>query len=269
MQSQNPKAEKPSIKDSLGEVTLNFYELIKELREKSSWDRAQTHKSIAQYSVEEVYELIETIESEDDVEMEKELGDLLLHIFMHANMAEERGVFNLVSVTKKIHNRLRERLSDVFEKPETDEKTLMKKWEKVKQKDNTKSALGGIPNTMPALLKAERIQTKASRLGFDWEEKEDVWQKVFEEIEELKTALRKNDKENTEEEFGDLLFSLVNVSRFEGIQPEMALSKSISKFRKRFQYIEHEVRKLDKEISDFSLAELDVFWEQAKAHLKE
>ena len=256
-----------SNKKSLSENTLNFYELIKELREKSSWDRIQTHKSIAQYSVEEVYELLDAIESESDQEMEKELGDLLLHIFMHSNMAEERGAFNLTSVICKIDKRLRERLPDVFNNPETDEKTLMKKWELVKQNDSEKSALDGVPSHAPALLKAERVQTKASRLGFDWEEKEDVWEKVFEEIGELKLALENKDKENTEEEFGDLLFSLVNVSRFEGIQSEMALSKSVAKFTKRFQFIEKEVKKLNKKINDFSLEELDEFWNQAKLNL--
>jgi MazG family protein len=256
-----------SNKQFLAENTLNFYELIKELREKSSWDRIQTHKSIAQYSVEEVYELLDAIESESDQEMEKELGDLLLHIFMHANMAEERGAFNLASVINKIDKRLRERLPDVFDNPETDEKTLMKKWESVKQKDTNKSALDGVPSHAPALLKAERVQTKASRLGFDWEEKEDVWGKVFEEIEELKFALKKNDKENIDEEFGDLLFSLVNVSRFEDIQPEMALNRSIAKFTKRFQFVEKEVKKLNRKMSDFSLEELDEFWNRAKLNL--
>lgn len=255
---------KPNNPNSLEDNVKSFYELISILRERSAWDKVQNHKSIAPLIIEEVYEMIDSINQEDDENFKKELGDILLHIFMHSYFAEERGAFNLVDVISNIQNKLISRLPSVFsENPINDESQLMKDWEKLKNKEGKKSVLSGIPADTPSLLKAQRIQEKASRVGFDWKEKEDVWAKVFEEIQEFKEA-RGLSKDEMENELGDILFSLVNASRFEGISAENAMLRAINKFKSRFEYIEKKLKENNDSFADKSLKELDKIWDEAK-----
>ena len=257
-----PQAKDPNkIEDNV----VAFYELIGILRERSSWDRRQTHESIGPLLIEEAYELLDSIHNGNDDEFKKELGDILLHVFMHSYFAEERNAFTLSDVIQTIMNKLISRLPSVFGSEDLSEDELMQNWEQLKKKEGRESALDGIPKTIPSLLRAERIQLKASRVGFDWEEKEDVWKKVFEEIEEFKAELKSGNKEKAEEEFGDLLFALVNAARFEEIVPEEAMMKATSKFERRFRFIEKEAKLQNKKLDDMSLEEMDALWDKAKA----
>jgi len=257
-----PEAKNPN---SISDNVEAFWELIGILRERSAWDKVQTHKSIAPLIIEEVYEMIESINEEDDKNFKKELGDILLHVFMHSYFAEERGAFSLTDVISTIHNKLLSRLPSVFtDNPIDDEAELMKHWESLKKKEGKKSVLDGIPKTIPSLLRAQRIQEKAARVGFDWDDKEEVWNKVFEEISEFKEATEKLSQEKKEEEFGDLLFALVNASRHTNINAENAMLKAIQKFENRFKYIEDKLKEKDENISDKSLEELDKIWDEAK-----
>jgi len=261
-----PKAKNPnSIEDNI----IAFWELISVLRKRSAWDIQQTHKSIAPLIIEEVYEMIDSINENDDENFKKELGDILLHVFMHSYFAEERGAFSLNDVIKGIHNKLISRLPSVFtENPIDNEKDLMKDWEKLKKKEGKESVLSGIPIETPSLLKAQRIQEKAARVGFDWDNKEDVWAKVFEEIGEFKEAKEKFTDDEKEDEFGDILFALVNAARKEGISAENAMFRTIYKFKSRFEYIEEKLKINGESFTDKNLAELDLIWDEAKIELK-
>jgi len=247
----------------------SFVELVEILRKECPWDREQTNESIAPLMIEEVYETIDAIHQKNDSEFSKELGDLLLHIVMHAIMASERGAFNLNDVIKRIHTKMVSRHPHVFGDTEvTDSSEVMKNWEKLKRKEGKQSALDGVPLALPALLRAERIQHKASRVGFDWDNPEDVWAKVEEELGELKNELLANDSsENSTMEFGDLIFSLVNAGRFHNIVAEEALQKTNQKFIDRFQYIEMKAKEYGKEMKDMTLGEMDELWNQAKTNL--
>jgi len=259
------KAPQPTNPEKIEDHIIAFLELIKILRLHSAWDRKQTHESIAPLIIEEVYEMIDAIHSKNDEEFSKELGDLLLHIFMHSYFAEERNAFTLKDVISQIHNKLIERLPSVFsDKQIDDEEELMQNWEQLKQKEGRKSVLDGIPNSIPALLKASRLQEKASRVGFDWENKDDVWEKVNEEFGEFKHELEHGDFEKREEEYGDFLFSLVNAARFEDINPETALIKANKKFTKRFQFIEKKAKEISKNLTEMTLEEMDEYWNMAK-----
>lgn len=255
----------PENERSISDNIIAFWELIATLRERSAWDKVQTHKTIAPLIIEEVYEMIDAINENDDENLKKELGDVLLHIFMHSYFAEERGAFSLIDVISGIHKKLISRLPSVFtDTPIENEIELMKDWEKIKIKDAKKSVIEGIPKTIPSLLRAQRIQEKVARVGFDWNNKNDVWDKVFEEIVEFKET-RELSQEKKEEEFGDLLFSLVNASRHEGISAENAMLGAIQKFERRFRYIEENLNSKNENISDKSLEELDTIWDEAKA----
>ncbi|MDC1068876.1 nucleoside triphosphate pyrophosphohydrolase [Candidatus Kapabacteria bacterium] len=258
------KPPRPQNVNSLEEQATKFDELVKLLRTRSSWDAKQTSESIASLSIEEVYEMIEAIHSKNDEELKKELGDLMLHIYMQAMFAEERGAFKIADVFDSISNKLISRLPSVFSsEPVSDEKELMKKWEQLKQKEGRDSALSDVPKSVPALLRAERLQIKASRVGFDWDNKSDVWKKVDEELSELKEALNES-QERKEEEFGDFLFSLVNIARYENIVPEEALMKANNKFLNRFRYIESKAKEQNLDIKNMSLDQMDKLWNQAK-----
>lgn len=254
----------PENERSISDNIIAFWELIAVLRERSAWDKVQTHKTIAPLIIEEVYEMIDAINQEDDQNFQKELGDILLHIFMHSYFAEERGAFTLVDVISGIHKKLISRLPSVFtDSPIENETELMKDWEKLKKKEGRKSVIDGIPKSIPSLLRAQRIQEKVARVGFDWDNKDDVWDKVFEEIAEFKEA-KELSQEKKEEEFGDLLFALVNASRHEGINSENAMLRAIQKFERRFSYIEEKLKSNNENISDKNLAELDKIWDEAK-----
>jgi XTP/dITP diphosphohydrolase len=267
MDNKLVKAPEPDNPESLSEQFLNFVEIVKILREKCPWDRKQTNESIAQLLIEETYEMIEAIEDGNDEEFSKELGDVFLHVVMHSVMAEQRGAFNLVDVLKKIQKKLITRHPHVFSDVVVDgEEEVMNNWEAIKMKEqNQKSVLDGVPKFMPALLRAERMQYKASRVGFDWDNKEDVWDKVEEEIRELRHELTNGNSEKAKEEFGDVIFALVNAARFENIIAEESLQRTNNKFIRRFAYIEEKAKESGKKLTDMSLNEMDELWEEAKS----
>lgn len=244
--------------------------IMNTLREQCPWDKKQTMETLRHLTIEETYELSDSILEGDMDEIKKELGDLMLHLVFYTRIASETNHFNMVDVLNGICDKLINRhphiYSDVIVKDENDVK---RNWEQLKLKEGNKSVLGGVPLTLPALVKASRIQEKARGVGFDWDNKEQVWEKVEEELQEFKaefnTAENKAvDKEKAEAEFGDLLFSLINYARFIDINPEDALEKTNRKFIKRFQYLESKSRSLGKSLKDMTLAEMDIFWNEAK-----
>ena len=260
--SEIPKAIN---QNDLAEQFLALVEIIKILRLKCPWDSKQTNESIAHLLIEETYETIEAIHNKNDKEFSKELGDLLLHIIMHSIMAEEKGAFNLINVITRIQKKLVNRHPHVFGNIEVNgEEDVMTNWEAIKMKEGQDSILQGVPKSLPSLLRAERIQHKASRVGFDWDDKNEVWKKVEEELFELKTELKNGNQEKISEEFGDLLFALVNAARFEKIVPEEALQLTNDKFTKRFQFIENRAKQLNKKLNEMTLKEMDLIWEEAK-----
>lgn len=257
-----PKAKNP---ESMTDQFEAFVEIVRILRKECPWDRKQTNGSIAHLLIEECYETIDAIEKGDDEEFSKELGDLLLHVVMHAVMAEQRGSFNIIDVMKKISAKLVNRHPHVFgEVAVSGEDEVMNNWEAIKMREGQKSILQGVPKALPALLRAERIQHKASRVGFDWKDKDNVWDKVDEELGELKVEIKNGNMENKIAEFGDFLFSVVNAARFEDVVPEEALQKTNNKFTRRFQYIEKKVRESGKNMNEMSLEQMDAIWDEAK-----
>ncbi len=237
-------------------------------REKCPWDKKQTIESLRHLTIEETYELSDAILKNNPDELKKELGDILLHIVFYARIASETNEFNIADVMNSLCDKLIFRHPHIYgDVKVNDEEDVKRNWENLKQKEkggNT-SVLSGVPNSMPALLKAYRIQEKARAVGFDWEQPEQVFEKVREEIEELKKEV---DKENNitkiEDEFGDVLFSLINYARFLKVNPEDALERTNKKFTKRFNYMEQKIKAQGKQISDCTLAEMDVFWNEAK-----
>jgi tetrapyrrole methylase family protein/MazG family protein len=235
------------------------------------WDKKQDHGSLRPYIIEESYEVIEAIDAADDSRLSEELGDLLTQIVMHAQLAKERGAFDIDTVTKKITDKLIERHPHVFQtRVDLTPEEVLHNWERIKlekAKDPGYSVLQGVPKTLPALLKAFRVQEKVGRYGFDWKNIADVVAKVKEEIAEFEEALASGEKTKQEHELGDLLFSLVNLGRHLGMQPEEALNGTIRRFTARFQYIEAKLRENGKTLADSSLEEMDRFWEEAKRKL--
>jgi XTP/dITP diphosphohydrolase len=248
--------------------------IMDELREKCPWDKKQTIESIRHLTIEETYELSDAIIEKDMLNIKKELGDVLLHIVFYARMASEikdgsdiqtKG-FDITDVINSICEKLIFRHPHIYGDVRVEnEQQVKENWEKLKLKEGNKSVLGGVPKSLPALIKASRIQEKARAIGFDWENQEQVWGKVQEEIAEFKHEIDTNtSKEKMEGEFGDILFSLINYARFMDINPEDALEKTNKKFIKRFQYIEEEAAKSGRQLSDMTLAEMDVYWNKAK-----
>jgi XTP/dITP diphosphohydrolase len=242
-----------------------FVKIVKRLRKDCPWDREQTHKSIRHSLIEETYEVIEAIDQNDTDELKKELGDLLLHIVLHAVMAEEEKSFTLADVIDSISDKMIRRHPHVFATTVVEDSDEVKRnWEHIKLTEGRKSVIDGVPKGMPALLRALRIQEKASKIGFDWKKKSDVWKKVDEEMKELASAERSRNHAHIEEEFGDLLFSLVNYSRFISVNPEFALQESIKKFSSRFYHIEQELQRRGKRIGTVSMKEMDEIWDAKK-----
>lgn len=241
-----------------------------ELRENCPWDMKQTWESLRHLTIEETYELSEAILEGDVPEVKKELGDLMLHNVFYARIASEKKQFDMADVLNAICDKLVERHPHVYgDVIAHDEETVKSNWEKIKLKTGNKSVLEGVPGSLPALVKAIRIQDKARGVGFDWEKKEQVWEKVEEEMMEFKSEFNASapeaiDKQKATAEFGDLLFSLVNYSRFIGIDPEEALERTNKKFIRRFQYLETESSKDGKKLGEMTLAEMDIYWERAK-----
>jgi len=260
---------KPNDENNLGDWIIAFDELVRILRRDCPWDKKQTHESIAPLIIEEAYEVIDAIHDKNDYEFSKELGDVLLHIVMHSVLAEERGAFDLKDVISRIQTKLISRHPHVFGDTIAENETqVMQNWEQLKKKEGKKTVLEGIPNALPSLLRAERIQHKVSRVGFDWDNKEDVWNKVKEEIIEFSDAKNRDNTKDKEEEFGDLLFALVNASRHEGIVAEDALQRANKKFISRFNFIEEKAKERGKELNTMSLSEMDELWDLAKKEEK-
>jgi MazG family protein len=245
--------------------------IMDELRENCPWDKKQTLESLRHLTIEETYELSDSILESNLGEIKKELGDLMLHLVFYSRIGSELKAFDMSDVLNSICDKLIERHPHVYgDVVANDEETVKNNWEKIKLRTGNKSVLEGVPKTLPALVKAIRIQDKARGVGFDWEKKEQVWEKVEEEMQEFKKEFNAESDEsiNTERaiaEFGDLLFSLVNYARFIKIDPEEALERTNKKFIKRFQYLESESKKAGKKIEDMTLAEMDVYWEKAKS----
>ena len=242
-----------------------FVEVTKRLRKECPWDKEQTHASIRHSLIEEAYEVVEAIDNNNMEELKKELGDLLLHVVFHANIAEEQHEFKLQDVIGGITEKLIFRHPHVFGEAEVSgSKHVKQNWEKLKLQEGRESLMDGVPKELPALLRAHRLTDKASNVGFDWEKKEDAWKKVDEEISELHRAIESARQEDIEAEFGDLLFALVNYARFININPENALRQTNGKFITRFQYIEQRLRQQGKDLHSTSLEEMDALWEEAK-----
>ena len=245
--------------------------IMDELRENCPWDKKQTLESLRHLTIEETYELSDSILDGDLHEVKKELGDLMLHNVFYARIASEMKIFDISDVLNSICDKLIERHPHVYsDVVANDEKTVKENWEKIKLRTGNKSVLEGVPTSLPALVKAIRVQDKARGVGFDWEKKEQVWQKVEEEMQEFKDEFNVEsnqpiDKGKAMAEFGDLLFSLVNYSRFLNIDAEEALERTNKKFIKRFQYLETESAKDGKKMGEMTLAEMDEYWERAKS----
>ncbi|MBX2961008.1 MAG: nucleoside triphosphate pyrophosphohydrolase [Cyclobacteriaceae bacterium] len=245
--------------------------IMNELRENCPWDKKQTLESLRHLTIEETYELSDSILDGNLMEIKKELGDLMLHNVFYARIASEQGAFDIADVMNAICDKLIERHPHVYgDVVANDEQTVKENWEKIKLKTGNKSVLEGVPKSLPAMVKAIRIQDKARGVGFDWEKKEQVWEKVEEEMREFKHEFNaldaeKIDKGKATAEFGDLLFSLVNYARFINIDPEEALERTNKKFIKRFQFLETESAKDGKALGEMTLEEMDVYWERAKS----
>ncbi|MGB0527986.1 MAG: nucleoside triphosphate pyrophosphohydrolase [Flavobacteriaceae bacterium] len=242
-------------------------DIMDDLRLKCPWDKKQTLGSLRHLTIEETYELSDAILTMDLPEIEKELGDVLLHIVFYAKIGSETGDFDITSVCEAISNKLIERHPHIYGDLELNsEEEVKQNWEKLKLKEGKKSVLEGVPKSLPSLIKAYRIQDKVAGVGFDWEKDEQVLDKLKEELQELKEEIASNDKDAMEAEFGDVLFSMINYARFLGINPDQALERTNKKFIQRFQYLEEQATSLGKSLKDMSLDEMNVYWEQAKKH---
>jgi len=242
-----------------------FTDVVRRLRRECPWDRIQTNRSIRHYTLEEVYELIEAVDQSDWNEVKSELGDVLLNVFLHAQIAEDEGKFTLADMVRDETRKMIVRHPHVFGDVEADTPEQVKiNWEKIKTDAGRESIFDGIPTAFPALSRAFKIQDRAAKVGFDWENAEAVWPKVEEEIGELRTALNGHDTEHVEEEFGDLFFSLVNYARHIGVHPESALRSSTEKFRKRFMFIEEELSRKNISLHDANIDQMNELWEKSK-----
>jgi len=242
-------------------------DIMDELREKCPWDREQTMESLRNLTIEETYELADAIIEKDMDEIRTELGDLLLHIVFYARIGEEKSVFDITDVINTVNEKLIFRHPHVFgEREVSGSKEVISNWEELKMKENngTKRVLSGVPKSLPALIKAHRVQDKARAVGFDWANPDDIWEKVTEEIGEVRRELKSGNRQKSESEFGDLLFSIVNAARLFDVEPETALERSNLKFMRRFNYIEEHARAHDRSINTMTLEEMDALWEEAK-----
>ena len=249
------------------EAFSRLLDVMDELREKCPWDRKQTNESLRPNTIEEVFELCDALMRDDNHEICKELGDVLLHVVFYAKIGSEKGEFDIADVCNKLCDKLIFRHPHVYGEQKAESAGEVKViWEQVKQKekDGNKTVLSGVPEALPSLIKAYRIQDKARGVGFDWEKREDVWAKVHEEVDELRAELDKDDVAHSTEEFGDFLFSLINAARLYHINPDNALEKTNRKFIRRFNFVESAARAAGRALSDLSLAEMDTLWTQAK-----
>jgi len=251
-----------------GEKFENLWVIMKRLRQECPWDKEQTHDSIKAATLEETYEMIEAIDLKDFNELKSELGDLLLHIVFHAAIAEENKNFSIDDVIDSITEKLIRRHPHIFSDVKVkDTKEILKNWEEIKLSEGRDSVLEGVPKNLPGLARAYRLQEKASKVGFDWEKKEDVWKKVIEEIEEMHEMEKAGNQVEFEKEMGDVFFALTNYARFLGVNPENALRLTNEKFISRFSYIEKKIKETGKTVSESTLTEMDKFWDESKEKL--
>ena len=249
---------------------LRLLTVLDTLRTQCPWDKKQTMETLRHLTIEETYELSDAILDGDLQEIKKELGDVMMHLVFYARIADEENAFNITDVLNGVCDKLINRHPHIYGDVKVeDEEDVKRNWEQIKLKEGNKSVLGGVPTSLPALVKASRIQEKARGVGFDWDKKEQVWAKVEEELQEFKDEFNIAENENidiekAEGEFGDLLFSLVNYARFIDINPENALEKTNKKFIKRFQFLESKAKENGKALQDMTLAEMDVYWNEAK-----
>ncbi len=249
------------------EAFNRLLEIMDELREKCPWDREQTLDSLRNLTIEETYELADAIMDQDLEEIRKELGDLILHIVFYAKIGSEKGAFDIADVLNGINTKLVSRHPHVFGNQEVKDSTeVLENWEELKIKEGNKSVLAGVPISLPAMIKSHRIQDKVRAVGFDWDHKEQVWDKVTEEINEVKYELMNGQiKEKMEDEIGDLLFSIVNAARLYDIEPETALERTNRKFIHRFKYLEAKANQMGKSLKEMNLEEMEAIWEEAKS----
>ena len=238
------------------------------LREKCPWDRVQTNESLRPNTIEETMELADAILADNPDEIRKELGDVLLHIVFYAKIGDEKNQFDIADVCNALCDKLIFRHPHVYGQEKADSAAeVLQNWEviKTKEKDGNKTILSGVPQALPSLIKAERIQEKAANVGFDWEHKEDVWDKLKEEIAEVEAEMRRGGEADIEKEFGDVFFAMVNAARLYGVRPDNALEKTNRKFISRFNYVERRAKEMDRHLRDMTLAEMDALWDEAKA----
>ncbi len=239
--------------------------IMDELRDQCPWDKKQTLQSLRHLTIEETYELGDAILDNDLEEIKNELGDLLLHIVFYAKIGSETNDFDIGDVANSICEKLISRHPHIYGDVKVkDEEEVKQNWEALKLKEGKTSVLEGVPKSLPALVKASRIQDKVAGVGFDWEEPQQVFEKIQEELEELQHEITEDNKDKIEAEFGDVLFSMINYARFLNVNPENALERTNKKFIKRFQFLEKKAKELNKSLMDMSLSEMDVFWEEAK-----
>ncbi len=246
---------------------LRLLNIMNELREQCPWDKKQTLESLRHLSLEEVYELSDAILKNDLPEIEKELGDVLLHIVFYARIGSEQDAFDITSVMNRLCDKLIRRHPHIYGDVKVEnEQQVKENWEKIKLQEGNRSVLSGVPASLPAMIKSTRIQEKARGVGFDWEHESQVWEKVLEEMDEFKVEVQNGNPAKAEAEFGDLLFSLINYARFHNINPEDALEKTNLKFIKRFTYLEEQSKMDGKKLDEMSLEEMDVYWNASKNH---
>ena len=242
-------------------------DVIDNLREKCPWDSVQTNESMRPNTIEEAMELAEALLGDDNEKIKKELGDVLLHVLLYARIGEETGAYDVAEVCDALREKLIFRHPHIYGNDKVNGvKELLEHWEvtKMKEKGGNKTILGGVPSTLPSLIKAERVQEKAANVGFDWDKKEDVWEKVKEELSEVESEIKADNEVNLEKEFGDLFFSLVNAARLYDVRPDNALEKTNLKFIARFNYVERQAKAQGKRLNDMTLAEMDKLWDEAK-----
>ena len=257
-----------SRKDQLAAFN-RLLDIMDELREKCPWDKKQTLESLRHLTIEETYELADAILDNDLQEIKKELGDVLLHIVFYAKIGSEKNAFDIGDVANAISDKLIDRHPHIYGDVKVENvEDVQRNWEELKLKEGKKSVLEGVPKSLPAVIKAYRIQDKVAGVGFDWEQPAQVWEKVQEELSELNEEIKNNHQENIEKEFGDVLFSMINYARFINVNLENALEKTNKKFIKRFQFLEQVAKKEGKKLTEMSLPEMDVHWENSKEFFK-
>lgn len=256
-------------RDKQLEAFNRLLNIMDELRQKCPWDKKQTFQSLRTYTLEEAYELTDAILEEDFKEVEKELGDLLMHLVFYSKMGSEKNLFDIESVCNAVCEKLIYRHPHIYGDVQVNDATdVNKNWELLKLKEGNESVLSGIPKSLPPFLKASRIQEKVRGIGFDWDNSSQVYQKVFEEIQELQEAVLSKNQEDISEEFGDVMFSLINYARFIGVDPETALEQTNKKFINRFTFMEQKIKEENKSFETMNLDQMDSYWNLAKEHFK-